>query len=129
MYNAAMANESIYLKVVTSELKSLGLRNNPNILTYPVGIWVRLPPDQIVEGKGPWSGWGGIGVLKTLGGARGMVRYMDDQYRRPCLIYRVNIDRILYENDDRLKTDAVMLTEKIDFNTKLFKGVIVPRNI
>lgn len=102
-----------FFKVVTSELKSLGLRRNPNILEYEEKTWVRLPPEQIVEGKGPWSGWGGIGVVKTRGEATGLVRYMEKKHQVTCLVYRVDIGRILFEDKRRAKTDAVMLVERI----------------
>jgi hypothetical protein len=56
-------------KVVTAEMKSLGLRRNPNILTYPLDEWYILPPDQIEEGKGDW---GGIWILACSGLRSGM---------------------------------------------------------
>jgi hypothetical protein len=39
-------------KVTTSDLKSLGLRNNPNIISYPIDEWFYLPENQIEKGKG-----------------------------------------------------------------------------
>lgn len=38
-------------KVVTSDLKSLGLRRNPNINNYPIRKWYFLDPEEIQEGE------------------------------------------------------------------------------
>ena len=43
-------------KVVTQDLESLGLRNNPHIIRYPINQWYALPLDQVVRGSGDFGG-------------------------------------------------------------------------
>ncbi len=45
-----------YYKVFTTELKSLGLRRNPNILTFIPNEWYFLETKDIVEGSGDFGG-------------------------------------------------------------------------
>jgi len=37
-------------RVVTKDMKSLGLRKNPNSITYPINEWLYLPEDELQEG-------------------------------------------------------------------------------
>jgi len=60
-------------RVVTEDMKSLGLRKNPNILTYPFQEWLFLEPKQIQKGK---QDWGGIWVTRTLGSSKALQKYM-----------------------------------------------------
>ena len=53
-------------KVVTSDMKSLGLRKNPKIITYELGEWFWLPREDVVGGVGDF---GGIWAARTLGRA------------------------------------------------------------
>jgi hypothetical protein len=98
-------------KVVTADLRSLGLRQNPNILTYPVGHWYFLPPQRVVSGKGDY---GGIWVVRTLSAARRLKNYMRDHHGVETRIFEAHIARILYLNSYRIKTDGVFLTEEIN---------------
>ena len=93
-------------RVVTSEMKSLGLWRNQNILTYPeTGEIFRLPDNWIEAGKGDW---GGIWVSKTLYRARRLVRYMAERHQTlGCRIFVAELGEILYENSYRIKTDSV----------------------
>lgn len=95
-----------YYKVVTNELKSLGLRKNPNILTFPVDEWVYEPKDRIDYSK---ADLGGIWVAQTRSGANGLVRYMKKQYNINVKLFECEIGDILYQNSYRVKTDKVRL--------------------
>ena len=102
--------ERIHYKVVTKDMESLGLRKNPNIMKFVMGKWVSLNDVQIKEGPGDW---GGIWVAKNIGGANTLWKYMNEKYDRECLIIKCEVDRILYENSYRIKTNAVFLFERI----------------
>lgn len=93
-------------KVVTPEMKSLGLRRNPNVLTYPAtGELYRLFASQIKPGK---DDWGGIWVTRRLSKAKEIVRYMAEMHGViGCRIFVAELGKILYENDYRIKTDSV----------------------
>lgn len=103
--------ERIGYKVVTAQMESLGLRKNPNRLTFPVKKWVKLPKSQIESGKGDW---GGIWVAASLGGARKLRKYMEEEKNIVgCRIFLTRIKKVLYENSYRIKTNAVFLEEEI----------------
>ena len=91
-----------FFKVTTSDQKSLGLRNNPTILTYPTGRWVNSP--IVKEGK---SDDGGIWVATSLSNAKRLKKYMFEHHGKLCRIYSVIIGRILFETSYRIKTDKV----------------------
>jgi hypothetical protein len=76
---------SVAYKVVTSDMRSLGLRKNPNILTYPVGEWYVLPEKDVVAGK---DDFGGIWVTRRFSDAKKLVRYMSDKYSIDARIFR-----------------------------------------
>ncbi len=97
-------------RVVTENMQSLGLRNNPNIITYPFQEWVYLKTDQIQKGK---SDWGGIWVARTPSRAKGLHKYMKQKHKTPTRIFKSAIDKILYANDYRIKTNAIILLEEI----------------
>lgn len=93
-------------KVVTSGSESLGLRQNPNILTYPVGEWFELPEEDIKEGS---DDWGGIWVARIPSKAQELVRYMKEQYGVECVVYLAVLGDILFCNNGRVKTNKVFL--------------------
>ena len=95
-----------YYKVVTQELKSLGLRKNPNIMTFPVGEWVYEPSDRIDYSN---KDLGGIWVAQTRSGAKGLIRYMKNKYNIQVKLFECKIGNILYENSYRVKTDKVRI--------------------
>lgn len=97
-------------KVVTSDLKSLGLRRNPNINNYPIRKWYFLDPEEIQEGA---EDWGGIWVCRTPSGARKLAKYMKGKYNKETKIFKAALDRILYHNSYRIKTNGIMLLEEI----------------
>ena len=98
----------MYYKVVTEDLESLGLRNNPMILHFPLGRWITSP--TIKEGK---SDDGGIWVCSFLSGARKLQKYMREKHNIETLIFEVEIGDILYYNSYRTKTDKVKLWKHI----------------
>ena len=97
-------------RVLTTDLKSLGLRRNPNIIQYPVGEWLFLPKDQISEGI---SDWGGIWVARTLSNAKKLVDYMSDKHSQDTRLFKCAIDKVLYSNSYRVKTNGIFLLEEI----------------
>ncbi len=108
----------IYYKLFTTELKSLGLRKKPHILTYIPGEWYFLDKYNIKEGI---SDFGGIWVCKNLSNARKLTKYMLNKYNQVTITYSVYIDQILYENSYRVKTNGIYLKEEIQ------KGLILKK--
>ena len=104
-----------YYKVFTTELKSLGLRRNPNILTFIPNEWYFLETKDIVEGSGDF---GGIQVCSNLSGAKKLTEYMSKKHSVETRAFIVNIDRILYQNSYRLKTNGIYLKEEIKIKKK-----------
>jgi len=98
-----------YYKVVTKDMKSLGLRNNPNIMTFEVGI----PVEEPRELKRTKVDDGGIWCVAHLGKANVIRRYMKNQHDVDCRIFECEIGEILYYNPYRLKTDVVTLIEEV----------------
>jgi hypothetical protein len=101
---------SLGFKIVTKDLKSLGLRKNPNIIQYSVGEWYFLPPDQIERGP---KDFGGIWVARTLSGAKGLRRYMRKHYSQETRIFRTMLGKILYFNSYRMKTNGINMFEEV----------------
>lgn len=101
-------------RVVTPEMKSLGLRQNPNILSYPeTGEIFRLPNDWLEEGKGDW---GGIWVTKNFSRAKYLVRLMKEVHQtNNCRVFVAKVGRILYENSYRIKTNSIQLLAEVIF--------------
>ena len=97
-------------KVVTQNLKSLGLRKNPNILSYKINKWKCLPKNKIKSGN---SDWGGIWVAQTLSNARKLKDYMKNKYNQQTRIFVTLIGSIIYENSYRCKTDRIKLIKEI----------------
>jgi hypothetical protein len=95
-----------YYKVVTEDLKSLGLRKNPNIMTFPINEWVYEPKERIDYSN---KDLGGIWVAQTLSGAKGLVRYMKKKYNKDVRLFECEIGDILYQNSYRVKTDKVKM--------------------
>jgi hypothetical protein len=97
-----MNKETVFHKVVTKDNKSLGLRKNPTILTYKENTWIKSP--TVISGN---RDDGGIWVASSLSGARRLVKYMLEKHKKSCKIIRVEINKILYKNNYRLKTDKI----------------------
>lgn len=103
-------NYRVAYKVVTPELKSLGLRGNPTIFTYPENKWFTLPVEKIIFGD---ADEGGIWAAVDRANARGYLRYMRNKHGIECRAYKAAIGRILYETSCRVKTDRIFLAEEI----------------
>lgn len=102
-------------KVVTQDLKSLGLKRNPNILTYPINEWYLLPENQIAYGV---QGWGGIWLARIPSGARNLKKYMKDYHNTDTKIFKsylkeACLEDILYFNSYRVKTKGIYMFEEI----------------
>lgn len=104
-----------YYKVFTNELKNLGLRKNPHILTFFPQEWYFLDKDNIVEGV---SDFGGIWVCSNRSGARKLTDYMMKKHSIETRAFIVSIDKILYQNSYRLKTNGIYLKEEIQIKKK-----------
>lgn len=97
---------NIYYKVVTNELKSLGLRKNPTILVYQFNKCIKSP--TIKKGN---SDDGGIWVVKTKSNANRLVKYMKKKYNKECYVFKAHIKNILYENNYRTKVERIKIYE------------------
>ena len=98
-----------YYKVVTTDLKSLGLRNNPTILSYPINKWV-YEKNKLLFNK---SDNGGIWVTNSYSNAKGLSRYMLKKHKKQTRIFKCDIDGILYSNSYRTKVASVKLLYEI----------------
>ncbi len=96
-------------KVVTEDMKSLGLRKNPHIMTFNIAEWIFLPENQVVPGNGDY---GGIWLAISLSNARRLREYMLCKHERETKIFEALIDRVLYSNSYRVKTNGLMLVEE-----------------
>jgi hypothetical protein len=97
-------------KLVTDDLKSLGLRENPNIIQYSIGEWMKLPPENIREGS---DDWGGIWAARNFGSARKLRNYMKNKHGMETRIFKSALGSILYSNSYRIKTDSIILLEEL----------------
>ena len=102
--------ERLAYKVVTQDMRSLGLRRNPNILEFTQGEWLLLPKNEVLAGK---SDWGGIWAAVDKGNARSLQRYMRRQYNQETRLFAAAIKDVLYENSYRLKTNGIYLIEEL----------------
>jgi len=98
-------------KVVTRDMKSLGLRNNPNIVKFKIGEWIDLSPDKIVAGKGDY---GGIWLAISSSAGNGLRRYMSKQYNQKTRMFKSIVRDVLFYNSYRIKTSGIKLLEEID---------------
>lgn len=101
----------IYYKVVTEDLKSLGLLR-ANQLQYSIGKWAYpLEPLSDHSRKG-----GGLWVSRQKSGAFGLVRYLMKKYQRASRVFVCIIGEILYQkslDSCRVKTDKLMLIREV----------------
>lgn len=100
----------ILFKVVTTDLKSLGLRRNPNIMEFQVGEWISLPDNEIQIGN---SDWGGIWSALKLSGAKTLTKYIIEKYDLPTRTFEVAVDIPLYANSYRVKSQGVILLREL----------------
>ena len=97
-------------KVVKADMTSLGLRKNPNVMTFTINDWIYLPEKKVVEGI---SDFGGIWLARTPGRARAYQKYMKETYDAETRVFFSLIDRILFANQDRIKTNGIRLLEEL----------------
>lgn len=97
-------------KVVTEQLKSLGLRNNPNIMTFPVGEWVMQPEGEIIPGK---EDFGGIWTALHKGSIATLKNYMMEKYNTKTRAFLTAMNKPVYANSYRIKSAGVMLLSEI----------------
>ena len=91
-----------FFKVTTYNRRSLGLRNNPTILTFPLGKWVKSPTIKKCSCDD-----GGIWVASSLSNAKRLKKYMMIYHKMKCRIFRVTIGQILWRSSYRIKTDRI----------------------
>lgn len=99
----------MFFKVTTEDRKSLGLRNNPTILTFPLGKWVKSP----IVRRGS-SDRGGIWLAVSLSSAKRLKKYMANRYGRHCRVFRASIGEILFKNSYRVKTNRIKCEKEIE---------------
>jgi|WetSurMetagenome_2_1015567.scaffolds.fasta_scaffold89661_3 hypothetical protein len=97
-------------KIVTDEMKSLGLRKNPSIMTFPIGEWVKLPDEEVIVGK---KDAGGIWTAISKGSIKTLKNYMLEMYAKETRAFLTAMDRPVYANSYRIKSQGVMLLEEI----------------
>jgi hypothetical protein len=97
-------------KIVTKDLKSLGLRHNPNIMTFPIGEWVILPDDQVEVNT---KDWGGIWTAKSRGSIKTLRNYMMDEKGVETRAFLTAMYRPVSLTSYRIKSQGVMLLEEI----------------
>ena len=97
-------------KVVKEDMTSLGLRKNPNIMTFSLNDWIYLPEKDIVMGN---SDFGGIWLARTKGRAKAYQKYMKENYNSETKVFLSLIDKILFVNQDRVKTNGLKMIEEI----------------
>ena len=95
-------------KVVTENMRSLGLRKNPSIIVFPLNSWVEEPRDLEYNDKD----WGGIWCCEKLSAARALKRHFESRYGK-ARIFECEIGRVLFQNSYRTKTDKIKLTKEI----------------
>ncbi|MBU0471441.1 MAG: hypothetical protein KKF89_01960 [Nanoarchaeota archaeon] len=97
-------------KVVTEDMKSLGIGGNPNILTYPYLEWKLLPDSWIVKDA---NDWGGIWSRKVPSQAFWTVDYMKDKYSTETRFFLACLHDPFYYNTTGIKSVGVCLFYEI----------------
>jgi hypothetical protein len=97
-------------KVTDIQNRSLGLRQNPNILTFPINEWLILPLDKTFAGRGDW---GGIWSALRRSGATTLRKYMLEKYDTETKIYLSAIYKPIYANSYRVKSQGIILLEEL----------------
>ena len=94
-------------KVVTENMQSLGLRKNPNIMTFQINKWIyEADPDT---GK---QDTGGIWCCEKLSAAKALKKYFEKRYGK-ARIFECEMGEVLFQNSYRTKTDKVKLIKEI----------------
>ncbi len=101
---------NIGYRVTTEAMKSLGLRNNPNIIQYKMNKWIHPFNKKVIEGI---SDFGGIWLARTPGIAKEYQKYMKSEHNKKTRVFKSLIGKVLFANSGRIKTDKVYLFEEI----------------
>ena len=101
-------NKRLYFKVVTEDLKSVGLLR-ANIVQYKLKKWV-FPKEPL--SCHPYRG-GGLWALKRKSDAFQVKKYLAKQHNKNARIFLCQIDCILYETSYRIKTNRIKLVQEI----------------
>jgi len=99
----------VLFKVVTHDLKSLGLRKNPNIMTFSENVWSTSNTNP----KSGNSDVGGIWSALKFSGAKTLSKYMESHYSLKTRIFKAAADTPLYANSYRVKSAGIYLFEEV----------------
>ena len=97
-------------KVVTEDLKSLGLRRNPNIMTFAVCEWVLLPDDQVKPGM---DDWGGVWTALRSGSVKTLKEHCQRTWGMETRGFLTAIHNPVFANSYRIKSQGVILLKEI----------------
>ena len=97
-------------KVVDVKNRSLGLRNNPNIMTFFPNVFVELPKNQTAEGS---DDWGGIWSALSRSGAKTLQKHCMETWGMETKLYIAALSNPLYANSYRVKSQGIMLLEEL----------------
>lgn len=98
----------IYFKVVTCDLKSVGLLGATPV-QYKIGEWT-YPFEPL--SSHPRKG-GGLWAIKRRSDAFRLVKYLMEKYQKSSRVFECIIGDTLYESSYRIKTDKIMLIREI----------------
>lgn len=98
-------------KVVTENLESLGLKDNPTIMTFPVCRWVNLDDAEVVPGLE--TDVGGIFTALRKGRIKDLKSHCWDTWEMKSRGFLVAINNPVGNNDYRLKSQGVKLLKEI----------------
>lgn len=95
-------------KVVTKDMKSLGLRKNPNVMEFKLNVEMKEPTPK----KGV-SDSGGIWCCRRLSAAKTLKKYFEKKYG-PARIFECKIGNIMFENSYRTKVDSIIFIKEVE---------------
>lgn len=96
-------------KVVTENLESLGLRNNPTPMVFPVGEWV-IENNALEYGN---KDWGGIWTALRKGSIKTLKTHCMETWEMETRGFLTAIDNPVFANSYRIKSRGVMLLREI----------------
>jgi len=97
-----------YYKVVTQDMKSLGLKRNNTIVTYVLGTWYIHNSPVVGE-----TDDGGYWAATTLGAARELAKYMREKHNVLTRVFAVDGAGVLYKSKRRVKLRGIRLLEEV----------------
>ncbi len=96
-------------KVVTDKMESLGLRNNPTIMKFPIGTWVR-EKNSLVPTE---ADWGGIWTAQRKGSIKMLQEHCSHTWGMKTKGYLTAIANPVFANSYRIKSEAVMILNEV----------------